>query len=593
MKKQTIWNKYLLALVIAFAFILIPGISPRAETIEENGFIYSDETKTKIIAIPNVESLIIPEGVEALNADAYAEWDEGEIYEYVGGEKTIFDKVKCIYLPNSLTRISEYYLDPEVFPNLQEIHIAEGNKAFSIKDGVLYSLSPLVQGKEYRVMRAFPNMAKGDIVMPSTVVCAEIYAFAGCNNIISLTFSKSFRYVHEYLEYSDGNSFDWNGYSDGQYAPSKINLGICENVEAYYVEAGNKRYQSVDGCLYSADGAELYMVPDKYNGKLTIPVGTMRVSDGAFANCTKMTAIKIPYGLTDLDTFSNCDSLKKVVIPSSVEYGVFFEDCDNLETIKLKWKHPFEKSYYKKHQIVKNCPNLEAIYVPKGTKKNYQSRIKEETKEFLKVGNYKPQTKKTKKLDKPKAIVSGSESWVDGEVYIAWKQVLYATDYKVQIKINRKWKTLKVDNKNQINYANPDRYKDLPLYFFAKDIGMKDGSIHYLRVVAYRGSVKSISKPQKVCIIDKPKIASAIAKKNGTVVVKWKKKNVTGYRIRVLNKEDWSSNYFTVKGAAKTRKIIKGLEKGVKYRIYVSAYRNSGKKEWISKDSKSANVVVK
>ena len=96
---------------------------------------------------------------------------------------------------------------------------------------------------------------------------------------------------------------------------------------------------------------------------------------------------------------------------------------------------------------------------------------------------------------------------------------------------------------------------------------MKDGNIHYLRVVAYRGSVKSISKPQKVCIIDKPKITSAVAKKDGTVVVKWKKKNVTGYRIRILNTEDWSSQYVTVKDAAKTKKTIKGLEKGVKYRI--------------------------
>lgn len=584
-------KKWIVMLIVMLSIFLFPNSLTKASMIESS-FEYSNESKTIIYAIPNEEILTIPEGVEVLNADAYAEWDEGEIYEYVGGKKAIFDKVKRIYLPSSLTRISKYYLDPEVFPNLQEIHIAEENKSFSIKDGVLYKLSELAEGQEYSILRAFPNLAKGDIVMPSTVAYAEIYAFEGCDNITSLTFSKSFKYVEKNLEYSDGEPSDWDGYSDGEYPPSKTNLGICKNMEAYYVENGNERYQSVDGCLYSADGAELLIVPQGYEGKLVIPVGTMRVSDGAFANCTKMTAIKIPYGLTDLDTFDNCDSLEKVVIPSSVESGVFFKDCDNLKTIKLKWKYPFKKSYYKKHQIVKDCPKLEAIYVPKGTKKNYQSRIKKGTKEFLKVGNYKPQTKKIKKLDKPKAIVSGSESWIDDEVYIAWKQILYATDYKVQIKIDGKWKTLKVDGGEQINQANPNRYKDLPLYFEAKDIGMKDGNIHYLRVVAYRGSVKSISKPQKVCIIDKPKITSAVAKKDGTVVVKWEKKNVSGYKIEVYNTKDGSSRYFTVKDAAKNKKTIKGLEKGVKYRIYVSAYRKSGKKEWSSKQSKSAKVTI-
>lgn len=515
----------------------------------------------------NVEKLIIPEGITSL--------DEF-VYTYIIREKDkVLENVKELYLPSTLTNFRGMWEAREIFPNLQVIHIAEENEKLSYQDGVLYENQ---DGVKSCILWALPNVASGDIVMPSTVRSVYSEAFEGCDSITSLTFSREFEYV---VQDDEGDSF--------YQRVSKRRLGICKNIKAYYVENGNEKYKAIEGVLYSADGAELCIVPQGYEGKLTIQKGTMRVYAGAFTDCTKMTDVKIPYGLTDLDSFENCDSLIKVVIPASVERGVFFRKCDKLESIKFKWEQPFGKPTSAKFCIEKKCPNLKAVYVPKGTKKAYRKMIRGVARELLKSGNYKPQTKKIEKLDKPKVTIESFGT----TFYVSWEQVLYAEGYKVQLKVGDQWKTLKLDRWTRIDTANPNGSGDyLPLYFDAREIGVKEGEMCYFRVVAYRGTLKSISEPQKVYWIDRPKIISAKNTEAGTVVVKWKKKNVTGYKIQVYG-SDGSEREFVIKGAGKTRKTITGLVPGIRYYIYISAYKKSGNQEWVSDYSYRVSVMAK
>lgn len=556
-------KKTLGIVAIILTFLLMPGFVSSATVTEDDGFAYRDQTKTEIIKIPNVEKVVIPEGVEILGDAAYGQWWEDEEMEYVGGKKTIFEHVKELYFPSTLRLCSRYYYDPEVFPNLRQIHIAEGNKWFRYKSGVLYLMNA---GKETELCRAFPNAANGVIVMPDTVRIIYKGALEGCKNITSLTFSRDFTSVSWYTGPTNCK-------------PSKDNLGVCENLKAYYVQSGNKKYKAVGGVLYSADGAELYIVPQGYSGKVTIPAGTMRVAPYAFHNCRKVTAIQIPYGVTSLSGFSNCDSLTSVKIPSSVKYGGTFENCDNLETIWYHWKTPG------KLRVAKNCPKLKTIYIPKGTKAIYKKKVDGAAEKLIKVGNYKPQTKKVKKLQKPKGTVV---VWQDasGTISINWKQVLYAEGYKIQMKVGSRWKTVET-----IACPEPERYGgSIPYMGFAKKLKMQEGSVYYFRIVAYRGSVTSASSPYKVCWLKKPKLTSAKVAKKDKIVVEWKtKKRVDGYKI-CISGSDGSSREVTVKGAASKKKTIAGVKKGVKYRIQIYTYKKVGNKKWTSAKSNCIKV---
>ena len=63
------------------------------------------------------------------------------------------------------------------------------------------------------------------------------------------------------------------------------------------------------------------------------------ISENAFRNCTSITGISIPYGITKIGrlAFGNCTCLKKIALPKSLETieNWAFESCNSLATILL------------------------------------------------------------------------------------------------------------------------------------------------------------------------------------------------------------------------------------------------------------------
>ncbi len=64
------------------------------------------------------------------------------------------------------------------------------------------------------------------------------------------------------------------------------------------------------------------------------------IGDSAFYNCSSLTSITIPDGVTSIgyEAFYNCSSLTSIIIPDSVTSigGYAFEDCSSLTEIKFK-----------------------------------------------------------------------------------------------------------------------------------------------------------------------------------------------------------------------------------------------------------------
>ena len=86
--------------------------------------------------------------------------------------------------------------------------------------------------------------------------------------------------------------------------------------------------------------------PDGYSGDVTIPstvnyngkvLFVTGISDKAFYNCTELTSIVIPEGITDIrdQAFYGCSNLTSVIIPSSVTYiyKQAFAYCSNLTDV--------------------------------------------------------------------------------------------------------------------------------------------------------------------------------------------------------------------------------------------------------------------
>lgn len=527
----------------------------RDDYVDENGFHYYDEGKTDLCEIPNIENVVIPEGVKYIS----------NIVSWKDGTPKDLSSVKTITLPSTVVNVDGLYA--YLCPNLTQIVVSPENDKFVYSRGILYSWA----GKH--IVCALGNVVSGDLVLNSNVISIGSHAFENCTKITSITFPKAFKSEQQYLEYGDLDGSFFKG---------------CVNLKEFRVKKGNKHFKTADGVLYNKTGTVLVACPPGKSGKCTILEGVMLIEYGAFSTCTKLTKVTIPYGVTEIKSsaFSNCDSLTSITIPASVVkmWGAI-ENCDNVHTIKFLGETVPDPGMQLSSEDV--CPNLKKILVPKQCRKIYlkNSYIKEDEK-LVNEGNYKVKEKNVTKLDKPIAQAYMTSK----KIRIEWKQVLYAKGYHIQVKTGNKWKT--VDTRTGGNVTFYDR----PL----KEIGIKSNKNHLIRVVAYANDkVTSASKAISFGPMITPKLLSVKNTGKGTITVRWTTNQYAdGYCIMLMG-ADGSRNTVRVKGRNVKTKKVTGLQKNITYKVSVYAYRDGFQSETktiperISDDSNVIKIRIK
>lgn len=111
---------------------------------------------------------------------------------------------------------------------------------------------------------------------------------------------------------------------------------------------------TITDCSSSASGA--LTIPSTYNGKIV-----NAIADSAFKDCTKLTAITIPDGITTIgkSAFENCTGLTGMTIPDSVTTigNSAFAGCSQLTDVKLG-------SGITTISFFQNCTGLKSFTIP-------------------------------------------------------------------------------------------------------------------------------------------------------------------------------------------------------------------------------------
>jgi len=204
-------------------------------------------------------------------------------------------KMTSIELPSTITKIGDEafkYCDGLTSVVIPDNVTSIGEESFYFCDN-LESVT-LGSGLQTIGRSAFANSAKiKEIVIPASVTSIDYDAFYSCDALTSIT-----------------------------------------------VEEGNTAYKSIDGVLFTADGATLVRYPSSRSGdSYTVPSSVTTIYGSSFSGSLYLKTVTLPEGLTRINNyaFANCEALESISVPNSVTYvgEECFSFCKALKTVNI------------------------------------------------------------------------------------------------------------------------------------------------------------------------------------------------------------------------------------------------------------------
>lgn len=193
-----------------------------------------------------------------------------------------------ITIPASVTAIGASYFEGRT--GLTGITVEEANKDYSSEGGIVYN-------KAKKQIVAVPQGIAGAVVLPDTVTSIAASAFAGCENITSITIGAGVTSIAN------------NAFAD------------CTALTTLTVAAANENYSSDGGIVYDKNKTEIEAIPMGITGTVVIPDTVTAIGASAFANRTRLLSVTIGAGVTSIavNAFNGCTALESFTVAEANE----------------------------------------------------------------------------------------------------------------------------------------------------------------------------------------------------------------------------------------------------------------------------------
>ena len=302
-----------------------------------------------------LETLVLPEGVTFLGANAFGH-----------------AKLKSVSLPSTVAKMTATNEKSDANPfafceNLEEIYVAEGNKAYKSdgncvmrrEDNTLVAgckASKIPSYTEHIGRFAFQGAALESVALPEGVTSIEDYAFAHNDRLKEITLPQSLTSIGktvffwcaalESIALPDGvTSVGDKAFStcislkELALGAELLNAGcglteFCVALEKITVSENNESFSGEGNCLTRK--ADSTVIAGCASSK--IPAGTEQIGEYAFCGQTQLGAIDFPDGLKKIGNYAfSCTGLKELKLPRGLQrIGAYaFANCIELEYVQI------------------------------------------------------------------------------------------------------------------------------------------------------------------------------------------------------------------------------------------------------------------
>ena len=365
-----------------------------------------------------LKSIILPDGLKIIYADAFAE-----------------SGIETIYIPNTVT-----YIGQDSFAGCMNLSIITiPNSVTSIIDGAFYGCSNLIKvvseiKNPYNINSGiFENISSEAILYVPTGTKEKYQAYEGWTINFKEIIESSSESGSTNITFADANVkaicvANWDTNSDGEL--SEQEAAAIKEIGTTF--KGNTTIKSFDELKYfigletiserafsGCNSLTLITIPNSVTNigehafnqcssltSITIPKSVTGIGHRAFEGCSDLTSIKVESGNTKYDSRDNCNAIiettsnaliagcKNTTIPNCVTYIGYeaFRDCSGLTSITIpnsvtsignnafydcsklqEVKSEIINPYYIDNSVFSNISSEAILYVPTGTKQKYQA----------------------------------------------------------------------------------------------------------------------------------------------------------------------------------------------------------------------------
>lgn len=291
----------------------------------------------RAFAESNLVSIDIPFGVTTIGENAFLNC---RMLEQVNLPKTLEEiwqfafrgcvALQSIALPNRLIQMGNGIFQD--CTGLKEISIEEGNPAYCIEDGILYTKD------RAEIIFCLPDAVTGAYTVPARVRAIHCYAFDLCDQLTEITLSENISVL--------GSAWSKNFRSgSGAVACNIFPYGAfagAEHLKSIHVAEGNLDFSAIDGVLFDKKQEILYCCPQGREGTYQIPETVLSVGQEAFSGCTLLTDIVFHDAVSEIgdQAFSGCSGLTDIELPRDLKVVPYkaFENCIRLAHVTFQQK---------------------------------------------------------------------------------------------------------------------------------------------------------------------------------------------------------------------------------------------------------------